>query len=173
MLVETTESIPEGLDFPEFEPLLSTGLPLWVSYRWTQEGPCDVSDLGIEPIKGSLQSASGALLGCAATQLERLGAAAILVNCLPPERVKGTVSFLRGHSRLPVGVYPNLGRFIDPGWDFEQASAPAAFAHQAQTWLDEGAAIVGGCCGVGAEHISAARDAISERAARHEATAPR
>jgi S-methylmethionine-dependent homocysteine/selenocysteine methylase len=166
VLVETTESIPEDLRFPAFETLLSTEIPLWVSYRWTLDGPCDVSDLGITPIHGRLQTATGDLFGRAAAELERLGVSALLVNCLPPERVRGTLPFLRGYTDLPLGVYPNAGRFIDPGWDFEHASSPEAFAIQAGEWLADGATIVGGCCGVGPEHISAARRALAAESAR-------
>ena len=161
VLVETTESIPEDLRFPAFEPLLSTGIPLWVSYRWTVDGPCDVSDIGITPIHGRLQDASGELFGRAAAELERLGVAALLVNCLPPERVGRTFPFLREYTDLPLGIYPNVGRFIDPGWDFEHASSPEAFVTQARAWLENGATIVGGCCGLGPEHISAVRSALS------------
>jgi S-methylmethionine-dependent homocysteine/selenocysteine methylase len=163
VLVETTESIPEELRFPAFETLLSTGIPLWVSYRWTLDGPCDVSDLGITPIHGRLQTATGDLFRRAAVALEQLGVTALLINCLPPERIGSTLPFLREFTNLPLGVYPNAGRFIDPGWDFERASSPEAFAIQARAWIEDGAAVVGGCCGLGPEHIAAARSALSLR----------
>ncbi len=53
ILVETEETIPESLEFPEYAALLATGLPLWVSYRWTAAGPPDLSHIGIGPPRRS------------------------------------------------------------------------------------------------------------------------
>ena len=161
ILVETMETIPPSLEFPEYEILLDTGLPLWVSYRWCRDGPCDVSEIGIQPLQGPLQSADGELFGRAAETFERMGVSAVLINCLPRGRVLGTLPLLRRFTSLPLGIYPNVGTYLDPGWKFDETTTPKAYAAEAVRWRDqEGANIVGGCCGVGPEHIAALAAAL-------------
>src|SRR5207248_7483549 len=62
---------------------------------------------------------------------------------------------------MPLGVYPNLGRFVDPGWKRDERVGPREYAELALRWREEGAQIVGGCCGVGPEHIVAAGEALA------------
>jgi len=156
ILAETVETIPDDLRFPVFELLLETGLPLWVSYRWTVNGPPDLRHQGIPPHADVLQDADGALLLRAASALEELGVSAVLLNCLPRELVEGVLPQLRDCTLLPLGVYPNVGTYRDPGWSFDDDVTPAEYAEDAVRWRDvEGAQIVGGCCGTTPEHIAA------------------
>ncbi len=164
VLAETVETIPPDLRFPVFERLLETELPLWVSYRWTVDGPPDLRHQGIPPWAGTLQDADGALLARAGAALEQLGVSALLVNCLPQESVPGMLPLLRGATQLPLGVYPNVGTYGDPGWNFDDAVTPEAYAREAVRWRDvEGARIVGGCCGTTPEHIAAVAAALRGR----------
>lgn len=154
ILVETEVTIPEDLEFPAYAALLETGLPLWVSYRWTTAGPPDLSHIGIAPPRETAEG-GGELFGRAAERFERMGVSAVLVNCLPPECVSGMLPLLRRHTALPLGVYPNLGTWINPGWGFDNTTTPESFLDEARRWRDEeGASIVGGCCGTTADHIS-------------------
>jgi S-methylmethionine-dependent homocysteine/selenocysteine methylase len=164
ILAETVETIPPDLRFPVFELLLETGLPLWVSYRWTLDGPPDLRDQGIPSYAGRLQDADGTLLARAAAALEEIGVSAILLNCLPGELIAGMLPLLRGSTTLPLGVYPNLGTYRDPGWSFDDDTTPAAYAVDAARWRDtEGAQIVGGCCGTTPEHIAAVVEILGSR----------
>ena len=161
ILAETVETIPDDLRFPVFELLLETGLPLWVSYRWTVNGPPDLRHQGIPPHADVLQDADGAVLVRAAAALEELGVSAVLLNCLPRELVEGVLPQLRGSTLLPLGVYPNVGTYRDPGWSFDDRVTPTDYAADAVRWRDiEGAQIVGGCCGTTPEHIAAVVEAI-------------
>jgi S-methylmethionine-dependent homocysteine/selenocysteine methylase len=154
ILVETAGTIPEDLEFPGYAALLETGLPLWVAYRWTAAGPPDLRHIGIAPPR-EIPQGGGELFGRAAERFERMGVSAVLVNCLPPECVPGTLPLLRRHTELPLGVYPNLGTWINPGWEFDQARTPESFLDEARRWRDEeGASIIGGCCGTTADHIA-------------------
>jgi S-methylmethionine-dependent homocysteine/selenocysteine methylase len=163
ILAETVETIPADLRFPIFELLLDTGLPLWVSYRWTVDGPPDLRHQGIAPYAGSLQAADGRLCAAAAAALEELGVAAVLLNCLPRELLAGMLPLLREATTLPLGVYPNVGTYGDPGWTFDDDVTPDAYAADARRWRTvDGAAIVGGCCGTTPEHIAAVVRAFAE-----------
>ncbi len=161
ILAETVETIPDDLRFLVFELLLETGLPLWVSYRWTVNGPPDLRHQGIPPHADALQDADGALLVRAAAVLEELGVSALLLNCMPREVIGGMLPLLRSSTRLPLGVYPNVGTYRDPGWSFDDDVTPADYAEDAVRWRDvEGAQIVGGCCGTTPEHIAAVVEAM-------------
>ena len=54
-------------------------------------------------------------------------------------------------------MYPNLGRYADPGWKFDERVGPEDYADLAAGWRREGAQIVGGCCGVSPDHLVATR----------------
>ena len=161
ILAETVERIPDDLRFPVFERLLEPGLPLWVAYRWTVNGPPDLRGQGIPSYGGELQDADGSLLVRAAAALEELGVSALLLNCLPRELIAGMLPLLRGATTLPLGVYPNVGTYRDPGWSFDDEVTPEEYAADAMRWRDsEGAQIVGGCCGTTPEHIAAVVEAL-------------
>jgi release factor glutamine methyltransferase len=57
-------------------------------------------------------------------------------------------------------VYPNLGYLSSAGWRHESEIGSAEFAELALQWREEGAQLIGGCCGVGPEHVGAARVAL-------------
>ncbi len=82
------------------------------------------------------------------------------MNCLPAEAVSGTLPWLRDFTDLPLGAYPNLGRYVDPGWRFDDNVTPEDYADMALIWRAEGAQILGGCCGIGPDHISAMAKAL-------------
>ena len=89
-----------------------------------------------------------------------MGVGALAINCLPPDHVTGMLAWLRDFTDLPLGVYPNLGYLSAAGWRHEAGVGGAEYAELALRWRQEGAQIVGGCCGVGPEQIAAARAAL-------------
>jgi SAM-dependent methyltransferase len=72
------------------------------------------------------------------------------------------ISWLRDFTDIPLGVYPNLGYLTNDGWRFDQEITGEAYAEMALGWREEGAQIIGGCCGVGPELISAARERLAD-----------
>jgi release factor glutamine methyltransferase len=114
----------------------------------------------------------GDQFGRAARRFEAAGVAALLVNCIPPDHVDGMVSYLRDFTDVPIGVYPNLGYFTDEGWRFEAGVDGEEFARHALAWRREGAQVIGGCCGVGPDHIAAASKALAGTAPGRERPAP-
>jgi S-methylmethionine-dependent homocysteine/selenocysteine methylase len=98
---------------------------------------------------------SGEALGDAVSAVRKEQVAAVLANCLPPSNVAACVPELRA-SGLPWGVYPNLGAPVDGGSGRRsEACTPEAFAVHAARWLDDGARVVGGCCGTDPAQILA------------------
>ena len=54
-----------------------------------------------------------------------------------------------------LGAYPNRGHYEKPHWKFVDNITPSEYLEKARSWVDDGAQIVGGCCGVGVEEIKA------------------
>ena len=67
---------------------------------------------------------------------------------------------MRGAWSGPVGAYPNAGYWTRPNWTFVDQVSPEVYLADARRWVEAGAAIVGGCCGVGVEHIRAVADGL-------------
>jgi S-methylmethionine-dependent homocysteine/selenocysteine methylase len=127
----------------------ATGLPVWVSFVLGPEG----------------ELLSRESLGQAAAEMERGGAEAVLVNCAPPPDTTRALATLKRSCSLPVGAFAHIGRFSPPSWKFEffpqftdsEEWPPARYASEAKRWREEGATILGGCCGTGPAHIGALR----------------
>jgi len=152
LLVETLSLVRPSL-YDTIERLLDTSLPVWLSFRRCRHGLCGVYG---EHWGGP----EGDAFGRAARRFEEMGIGALLVNCIPPDHVDGMVSFLRDFTDMPLGVYPNLGYLTSAGWQFEEGIGGDEYARMALRWREEGAQIIGGCCGVTPGHIAAARERL-------------
>jgi S-methylmethionine-dependent homocysteine/selenocysteine methylase/SAM-dependent methyltransferase len=147
VLVETLSVVRASL-YETVEALQELGLPVWLSFRRCRHGLCSVYGQ-------HWGGPEGDAFGRAARRFEEMGVAALLVNCIPPDHVTGMVSYVRDFTDIPLGVSPNLGYHTSAGWRSDQAIGGAEYAELALGWRHEGAQIVGGCCGVGPEHIAA------------------
>jgi S-methylmethionine-dependent homocysteine/selenocysteine methylase len=143
------------------EVLADTSQPWWVSYTLTDEPGRAVAP----------QLRSGESVGTAVAHAIRTGAGAVLFNCCQPE-VVGPALVAAGAARAAlassgnappvlIGAYANA---FAPQPVHAAANAdlselrtdlgPAAYLAWVRQWLRDGADIVGGCCGVGPEHIA-------------------
>ncbi|MGH2839688.1 MAG: homocysteine S-methyltransferase family protein [Solirubrobacteraceae bacterium] len=168
ILLETLTVVRPSL-FATVQSLLDTGLPVWLSFRRCRHGLCSVYGQ-------HWGGPEGDAFGRAGARFEQMGIDALMINCIPPDHVEGMVSYLRDFTDLPLGVYPNLGYYTDEGWRFEPGVGSTEYAAMALRWREEGAQIIGGCCGVGPAHVAAARALLEhtvpgDRAAA-EASAP-
>jgi S-methylmethionine-dependent homocysteine/selenocysteine methylase/SAM-dependent methyltransferase len=154
ILLETLTLIRDPTTFETVDLLLSTGLPVWLSFRRCRHGVCGVYGQHWGPPEGDL-------FGRAARRFEEMGVGALLINCLPVDHVPGMVSWLRDFTGLPLGVYPNLGHLAGSLWRFEEHIGPQEYAQLALSWREEGAQIIGGCCGTTPEHIAAIAEALA------------
>jgi S-methylmethionine-dependent homocysteine/selenocysteine methylase/SAM-dependent methyltransferase len=154
ILLETLTLIRDPGTFETVDLLLETGLPVWLSFRRCRHGVCGVYGQHWGPPEGDL-------FGRAARRLEQMGVGAILINCLPIDHVPGIIPWLRDFTSLPLGVYPNLGHLAGREWRFDDRIGPAEYAELALQWREEGAQIIGGCCGTKPVHIAAAAGALA------------
>ena len=154
VLIETLALVREST-YAIVEGLLETGVPVWLGFRRCREGVCGV-------FGQHWGGPEGDAFGRAVRRFEKMGVGALLVNCIPPDHVAGMVSWMRDFTDLPLGVYPNLGYLSNDGWRYDSDIGAAEYAEMALGWREEGAQIVGGCCGVGPAQIAAARSALAE-----------
>ncbi|MBI2193900.1 MAG: homocysteine S-methyltransferase family protein [Planctomycetes bacterium] len=155
ILMETLSLVRENLTLPAVEIMLKTGLPVWLSFRRCRHGVCGVYGQ-------HWGGPEGDHFGRMARKFEEMGVGALLINCLPVSHVPGMLPWLRDFTDLPLGVYPNLGRYLDPGWKTDERVGPEEYASLAIEWRAEGAQIIGGCCGVGPDHIASAARSLEE-----------
>ena len=155
LLVELGPPIGADFAFPHYEVLVESGIPLWVAYRRNASGPVGIF--------GEEQEQDGDLFGRAARRFEEIGVQAVLVHCLPAEKAHGVAPWLRQFTSLPLGVYPNNGRYDMWVWKWEHDHSAAELAEHARGYASEGMSIIGGCCGTRPAHIAAIVEAVGSR----------
>ena len=101
---------------------------------------------------------AGPLMG----QLEDWGAAAVGFNCVAAdEMVPHLVSRLRRFTRLPLICKPNAGNpIINEKGQAEYRLEPEPFARIVKACYENGASLLGGCCGTTPAHMAALKKAL-------------
>jgi len=143
-LTETMSSIAEA---ELAAALVGHSVPLWVSFT------VDESD--------GTRLRSGEPVIDAVRVSGDLGAEVVSFNCSGPEAIESAVRAARAVSEVPLGAYANA--LVDAGAGGANAVisverrdvTPEVFCGWADRWIDAGASVVGGCCGITAVHISA------------------
>jgi homocysteine S-methyltransferase len=158
LLVELAPDIPEDIQFPYYEVLLESEIPLWIAYRRGPHGKLSIT--------GEIMRDDTALFASGIKRLEAMGVSAILAMCAPAESMRGLAQWLRQHTRLPLGVYPNNGQYDMWQWRWEHVVEAHEFAKQAQAFAAEGMNIIGGCCGTRPADIEAVAGALRAEPAR-------
>ena len=118
----------------------NSSLPIFVSNAYGEDGKL---------MTGASPAAMVALL-------EGMGADAIGVNCsLGPDKLMPIVADYLKYASVPVLVKPNAGlpSVVDGKTVYDLT--PVQFAESLHAMIEQGAAIVGGCCGTTPEYISA------------------
>lgn len=126
------------------EAALATGLPVWIGLSARRDERGELVGYGRPhlPFADLVRHYAG-------RPVRALG---VMHTSLPD--TDAALPSIRRHWSGPVLVYPEQGWFEALHWRFVEL-APEAFADAAMRWIDEGARIVGGCCGIHPEHIAA------------------
>lgn len=100
---------------------------------------------------------SGADAGPVLRSLEEAGAAAVGFNCVAADMMTPyLVSKLRRYTRLPLICKPNAGiPTIDDSGTAVYSQTPEEFAAVVRQCRENGATLLGGCCGTTPAHIAA------------------
>jgi homocysteine S-methyltransferase len=136
------------------EAAVATGLPVWVGFsvqagaggRVTMYGH---DDLDFAEVIDPVMRIGGSVAGVMHSYADDTTAA---------------LEILFRHWSGPVSAYPESGYFEMPDWRFVDIVAPETFAAQTRRWVESGVQIVGGCCGIGPEHIEAMTGTLPRRA---------
>jgi len=147
-MMEDLETAPMATEIA-----IATGLPVWlgISVKRAADGEA-IEAFDIEGTR--LDALFDALLPLGADVL----------NIMHSEiGVTGeTLEKARERWSGPLGVYPESGYFTMPTWNFVDIISPEDLVAETKSWVAKGARIIGGCCGLGPEHIAALRDAMPE-----------
>jgi len=150
IICETMSSAAEGRSAAL--AACQTGKPVWVA--WTLH----------EDRSGNLRSAE--TISLAAEFLSDLPVSGFLVNCCAPESITNALPQLTATGADYVGGYANTFQPIPEDWNLEGDKQtdgaldlrsdldPASYADYVGRWLQEGANVVGGCCGTRPAHIA-------------------
>jgi S-methylmethionine-dependent homocysteine/selenocysteine methylase len=148
-LAETLSSLGEAELVGEM--LAADSRPLWLSFTLNDEG--------------SARLRSGESIEAAVALAQKLGAAALLFNCSAPEVMEDAVARARaamGTDAIEIGVYANGFAHSDTEVpangglrDIRADLDPPRYLEWARKWVAAGATMVGGCCGIGPQHIQA------------------
>ena len=93
--------------------------------------------------------------------VSRYPAAIINVMHTPVSDVGAALEVVRSHWNGPVGIYPESGEFMMPNWNFVDVIDPPTLAQNAVLWANDGVRLIGGCCGLGPDHIEAVSQALN------------
>lgn len=119
-----------------------TGLPVWLGFscRKTETGRLMLWDRG-----HTLSEGVGAIA--------KIGGSAAFIMHTNVALAAPAFTELKHSWSGTLGVYAHSGVFVMPNWQFNDVISPEAYALEAGTWIQMGAQIIGGCCGIGPVHI--------------------
>ncbi len=158
ILLETLASQPE-LVLAAVRDISGLSVPVWIAVSCLQDRESGALLHGVEESQQhSCTQRRFVPFADIVRQATALGGSALLMMHSDLNVAGAAVRAMREHYDGPVGVYPNAGYWERPSWAFVDQIPPHDYARAAQGWIRDGAQIVGGCCGIGPEHIRALRD---------------
>ncbi|MFS2157276.1 homocysteine S-methyltransferase family protein [Pseudomonas sp. Pseusp122] len=151
-LAETQSSIAEVRAV--VEALDADPKPLWVSFTLLDEASGQPRLRSTEAVADAVRVAA------------ELGAKAVLFNCSQPEVMAAALAEARHviqdlGQNIELGVYANAfppvsteAKANSTLLEIRRDLGPESYLQWSRAWVAAGASIVGGCCGIGPEHIA-------------------
>lgn len=158
-LMETQSLIAEPQAVIPLFAKLADERPIWVSFTLEDD---------IEDAKQTPHLRSGETVREAVKAMLELGVTTILFNCCQPEVIEQALLVANeviaesgmDKQSIQTGAYANAfppqpkEATANDGLDeLRKDLNPDEYLHWAKVWIDTGATIIGGCCGIGPEHI--------------------
>ena len=156
-ICETQSLIEEPLQIKSLIDRLDThNKPFWVAFT------LEDSQVNNEPLLRSGESVADMVKAMVNANVD-----AILFNCCQPEVINQAIKTTRnqlvslGATDIEIGAYANA--FPSQNKDatanvslneLRPDLTPASYLDWAQQWIQNGATLIGGCCGIGPEHIA-------------------
>ena len=129
------ETMPDTFEAEVLLDLLSDSpIPFWLSYSCREGNQTNAG----QSFQSAVDLAESAM--------------AVGINCTKPELITGLLRSAK--STKPYVVYPNSGRVWDAKNKVWSGSAAVGFSNElVNEWVEAGAEIIGGCCGIGSDEI--------------------
>jgi S-methylmethionine-dependent homocysteine/selenocysteine methylase len=140
LLIEMIEDIEQGS--LAVQAACSTGLPVWLGFSCQRN---EAGEIMLWEREHSLVDGVQAI--------SQIGGSAAFIMHTEVADTTEALALLKSCWQGTLGAYAHSGRFINPNWQFNNIISPAEYAAAAEQWIKMGAAIIGGCCGIGPVHI--------------------
>ncbi len=136
---------------PAIEAALDTGLPVWVGCSCRRVA--DRGRLGLFNFPNrDFRELLDAILGLPVSVIG-------IMHTEVPDVIQG-IEMVRERWSGPMAVYPESGYFTMPSWQFVDIISPDDLVAEARGWREQGVQLIGGCCGIGPDHIQALSAAL-------------
>ena len=133
------------LALPAVQAAVASGLPVWlgISSDMTSDGL--MTSFGPERV--TMRETFEAMIS------EDVDAVMVMHTSITD--IEPTLDLVSEYWDGPTGVYPESGYYIEPHWQFVDIIEPPALVDAAARWVEQGAQLIGGCCGLDSQHIAA------------------
>ena len=127
------------------EAIKETGLPAWMGYSVQKEGN--------EYFLGLGGKHAGETIAQAVDAVAVEGVTTLFVMHSQSDDTAPALREMRKHTSLPMGAYAQARELMTPD----------EYLAYAREWVDAGAQIIGGCCGINPEHIKPLKTGLPAR----------
>lgn len=134
---------------PAVEAALASGLPVWLGLSMQVGGRDPEASDSLPPIESAAREVAEA---CLRSDLE-----AVNVMHTDIHDVADGIGMVRDLWTGTLGVYPHHGVWRQPNWTFQDVPLEQ-LVELARSWLELGATMLGGCCGLSTHHVAALRE---------------
>lgn len=154
-------SLEMMVDLPRMRATLdavsTVGLPVWVGLTvGPEEGhPVEELDAVIQLSEG------GSLVEAVALAKTYDCVDALCVMHTDVRLMERCIAAVNEHWDGPLGAYAHACVLVDGQLVFEDSITPAAYAAHEPAWHAAGATMIGGCCGIGPDHLHAVAERLS------------
>lgn len=128
------------------DAVYAAGLPVWAGYSCVmRDGEPWLYNLN-DRLSDALRAVAGQPLELVAIMHSEV---ADIDRCL---------DVVAEHWDGPVGVYAHMGRIEGVRWIYDGTLPPADYMERCLGWVERGVQVIGGCCGIGPDHIAHLRE---------------
>ena len=121
----------------------ASGLPVWVG-------------LSCQPdASGAMALLRGGSLAAALDAIRDRDVPLVSIMHTEVEHIDACLDVVPGHWSGPLGVYAHSARWVGDACVYDATVTPEDYAALTSSWLDRGVQVIGGCCGLGVDHIKA------------------
>ncbi len=145
------------------EAAANTGLPHWVAVSTAVGVDGSTVWIGGRGYHSRPKARdSGVKLADAIGPAMSFGGDALLILHSEVEDTGPALAICRDHWDGPLGAYPHSGDWTTPNWIFVNMISPEGYLAESNKWIDEfGLQIVGGCCGIGIQHVELLKSGLT------------